>query len=188
MPAYANGQRYVSKGGKLRERFSDPDASWGHRSSISTRSGGGYYGYKLHAAVDTETGLPLAWRVETARVQEITVVAGLLGTLAARIMPVECAVLDKGYDATSIYDECESRGIRPVIPLRMTPAVVAGKAEPTRCAHGVWTFAGADAKRGASKWRCPTGACAPSSVWVKADRLHPLIPRETERYKALYCR
>lgn len=28
MPAYANGQRYVSKSGPERERFSDPDASW----------------------------------------------------------------------------------------------------------------------------------------------------------------
>ncbi len=28
LPAYANGQRYVSKGGRERERFSDPDASW----------------------------------------------------------------------------------------------------------------------------------------------------------------
>ena len=37
IPAYANGQRYVSKGGKERERYSDPDASWGHRSAISTR-------------------------------------------------------------------------------------------------------------------------------------------------------
>jgi hypothetical protein len=42
LPAYANGQKYVSRGGALRKRFSDPDASWGHRSSISTRSGGGY--------------------------------------------------------------------------------------------------------------------------------------------------
>src|ERR1700724_1551939 len=33
MPAYANGQRYVSRGGALRKRFSDPDATWGHRSS-----------------------------------------------------------------------------------------------------------------------------------------------------------
>jgi hypothetical protein len=48
LPAYANGQRYVSRGGALRKRFSDPDATWGHRSSISTRSGGGYYGYKVH--------------------------------------------------------------------------------------------------------------------------------------------
>jgi hypothetical protein len=29
MPAYANGQRFVSKNGPERERFSDPDASWG---------------------------------------------------------------------------------------------------------------------------------------------------------------
>src|SRR5947209_12388281 len=67
MPAFANGQRYVSKGGKERERFSDPDASWGHRSAISTRKGGGFYGYKLQAAVCASTGLPLAWRVESAR-------------------------------------------------------------------------------------------------------------------------
>jgi hypothetical protein len=62
LPAYANGQRYVSKGGRERERFADPDASWGHRSAVSTRKGGGYYGYKLHAAVCARTGLPLAWK------------------------------------------------------------------------------------------------------------------------------
>ncbi|MDQ2740718.1 MAG: hypothetical protein M3Z66_00190, partial [Chloroflexota bacterium] len=51
---------------------------------------------------------------------------------------------------------------------------------------GEWTFAGSDAKRGASKWRCPTGECKPASVWLKADRLHTLIPRTTERWKGLY--
>jgi hypothetical protein len=44
LPAFANGQGYVSKGGRERERFSDPDASWGHRSAVSTRKGGGFYG------------------------------------------------------------------------------------------------------------------------------------------------
>ena len=34
--------------------------------------------------------------------------------------------------------------------------------------------------------RCPTGGCKPASVWVKADRLHPLVPRETKRWKGLY--
>jgi hypothetical protein len=29
LPAYANGQRYLSKNGPERERYSDPDASWG---------------------------------------------------------------------------------------------------------------------------------------------------------------
>ena len=37
LPAFANGQRYVSQHGPERERFSDPDASWGHRSAVSTR-------------------------------------------------------------------------------------------------------------------------------------------------------
>ena len=47
VPAFANGQRYRYRGGPEREAFSDPDASWGHRSAVSTRRGGGFYGYKL---------------------------------------------------------------------------------------------------------------------------------------------
>ena len=70
LPAYANGQRYVSKNGPERERYSDPDASWGHRSAVSTRKGGGFYGYKLDMAVCTKTDLPLAWNVRTARENE----------------------------------------------------------------------------------------------------------------------
>ncbi len=34
LPAYANGQRFLSKDGPERERYSDPDASWGHRSAV----------------------------------------------------------------------------------------------------------------------------------------------------------
>jgi Transposase DDE domain len=119
-------------------------------------------------------------------VSEQTIVAPLLDTLAGRgIVPAHC-VMDRGYDTTKLYDECESRGIRPVISLRETAAVKAGKAAPPKCAHGVWTFAGADTKRGASKWRCPTGECKPALVWIAADRLHPLIRRGTDRFKALY--
>ena len=70
--------------------------------------------------------------------------------------------------------------------MRKTPAVVAGKHKPPTCEHGVWTFAGSDAKRGASKWRCPTGECSPASRWIKADRLHLLIPRSTDRFGMLY--
>jgi hypothetical protein len=32
----------------------------------------------------------------------------------------------------------------------------------------------------------PPGDCKPASVWVKADRLHPLLPRETPRFRKLY--
>jgi hypothetical protein len=67
MPAYANGQRFKYNHGPERETFSDPDASWGHRSAVSTRKGGGFYGYKIDAMVCTATDLPIAWNVRTAR-------------------------------------------------------------------------------------------------------------------------
>jgi hypothetical protein len=118
MPAYANGQRFVSKGGRERERFSDPDASWGHRSAVSTRKGGGFYGYKLHLAVCTATGLPLAWQVETARRQESNFVVPLLDALRARGFEPETCAMDKGYDNNRVYSECEERGCEPIIPLR----------------------------------------------------------------------
>jgi len=108
LPAYANGQRFVSKGGKLRERFSDPDASWGHRSSISTRSGGGYYGYKVHTAVCTTTGLPLAWQVARARDAESPTVPGLLDSLTA-----------KGYAPST---RCSTRATTWVRSTRLVPS------------------------------------------------------------------
>ncbi len=186
MPAYANGQRYLSKNGPERERYSDPDASWGHRSAVSTRKGGGYYGYKVHASVCVVTGLPVAWTVETASAAETTFALRLIDATKARGFDVKTAIMDKGYGNGPIHDGCMDRGICPVTPLRETPAVKRGDHKPPSCEHGEWTFAGADYKRRATKWRCPTGECKPASVWVKADRLHPLIPRDSKRSRDLY--
>ena len=60
-------------------------------------------------------------------------------------------------------DGCEDRGVPPIMPLRLTPAVKAGADDPPTCEHGRWQFAGSDYKRKASKWRCPTGECKPAS-------------------------
>ncbi|MGH3071006.1 MAG: transposase [Gaiellaceae bacterium] len=118
MPAFANGQRYVSAGGPERERFSDPDASWGHRSAVSTRKGGGFYGYKLQMAVCTATDLPLAWQVETARHHESNFVAPLLDKVRARGFQPRTAALDKGYDSNRVHAECAERDVLPVIPIK----------------------------------------------------------------------
>jgi hypothetical protein len=181
LTAYANGQRYLSKNGPERERYSDPDASWGHRSAVSTRKGGGFYGYRVHAAVCARTGLPLAWQVRSTREHESLFVACLLDTLRHRGVAPETAALDMGYDNTRVYAECEECNVAPVIPLRQTPEVKRGNHGAPTCEHGTWTFAGANYKRRATQWRCPTGECQPKSAWLKADRLRPLIPRETRR-------
>jgi hypothetical protein len=196
MPAYANGQRYLSKNGPLRERYSDPDASWGHRSAVSTRAAGSFYGHKLQAAVCVHTDLPVAWRVETARDHEASFAIPLLDAARERGFAPQTCVMDLGYDTDAIHAGVEERGCRPIIPLRQTEAVKRGDHRPPTCEHGTWLFGGADVKHRRTKWRCPHAAsaskgqlrfaCSPASVWIKASRLRPLIPRETKRWADLY--
>lgn len=188
MPAYANGQRYLSKDGPERERFSDPDATWGHRSAVSTRKGGGFYGYRVHAAVCSATDLPVAWRVESAKAHEAQFAGELLDAAKARGAMADTVAMDKGYDNAAVHAACAERDCLPVVPLKATLNVQRGKRRPPRCEHGEWAFAGSDRKRGAAKWRCPTGECKPASTWIRASRLHPLIPHESKRWKALYRR
>jgi hypothetical protein len=128
LPAYANGQRYVSNGGRERalSEYSDPDASWGHRSAVSTRKGGGFYGYRIHAAVCTTTGLPLAWEVLTARENEVAVALPLLDRVREQRL-VRTVAMDKGYDAAALFEGCQQRGAEAIIALRRT------RHEPLAC-------------------------------------------------------
>jgi hypothetical protein len=95
--------------------------------------------------------------------------------------------MDKGYDVGPIHDGCMDRGVCPVTALKGTTRTERGEHLAPSCEHGTWTFSGADFKRRRAKWRCPAGVCTPASVWIKADRLHPLIPRESKRSRALYA-
>jgi DDE family transposase len=111
----------------------------------------------------------------------------LTGPTSRGFQPRTCA-LDKGYDAAPVYDALGERGCVPVIPLKR---VLSKQTKPSRddtshCDHGTWTFAGADFKRRAAKWRCPTGECEPKSRWVKGSRRNPLIPRDSKRWGGLY--
>ncbi len=85
-----------------------------------------------------------------------------------------------------VYEACERAERLPIIPLRKTPVVKRGEHRAPTCEHGTWAYAGADFKRKLTKFRCPTGECKPASVWRKASRLHPLIPRESKRWGDLY--
>ncbi|HJU37473.1 MAG TPA: transposase [Gaiellaceae bacterium] len=120
MPAFANGHKFISRYGPERKLFSDPDASWGHRSAVSTRKGGGFYGFKLHMAVCTRTGLPLAWRVETARRHESLYVAPLLDAVRARGYRPETCAMDKGYDYNRVYEEVRERDCVPIVARKKT--------------------------------------------------------------------
>jgi Transposase DDE domain len=62
-----------------------------HDFAVSLR----YYGYKVHCAVDTATGLPLAWEVKTARDPKIPMVSALLDSALERGFAAQVAALDR---------------------------------------------------------------------------------------------
>jgi len=119
--------------GERKKPFRDPDAAWGFRSAVSTRRGGGFYGYKLHAAACAKTGLPLAWRVESGNRQETNFGLPLLDAVTVRGFTPEACSFDKGYDHNANYAGCEERGVRPIVPLRKIGKTAT--AVPT-CEHG----------------------------------------------------
>lgn len=92
--------------------------TWTWVAAVSTRKGGGFYGFKIHAAVCTVTGLPMAWQIKPARRQESNFVAPPLDTIRARGFHPTTVAMDKGYDNSRVYAECEERGCEPIIPLR----------------------------------------------------------------------
>ena len=63
-------------------------------------------------------GLPLAWRVETARSHESMHVASLLDAVIARGFSPATVAMDMGYDNNRVYAECAERGCAAIIPLR----------------------------------------------------------------------
>jgi hypothetical protein len=161
MPAYGNGQRFLYKGGPERKRFSDPDATWGHRSAVSTRSGGGFYGYKLHQVVCAKLGLPLAWRVETAKDQESTFAVPLLASVRERGFRAEIAVMDMGYDHPPVYTGFEAR------PTTATPSSPCARPPPSRPASTSpqrASTASGRSREPTPSGRRPSGAARPGSA------------------------
>jgi hypothetical protein len=108
--------RHLWDGGPERLRFSDPDASWGHRSAVGTRKGGGFYGYRLHLVVCTTTRTPLAWTVETAKANETKFALSLIDEILDRGFRPLTAAMDKAYDVPRIYDAARSGVAVPSSP------------------------------------------------------------------------
>jgi hypothetical protein len=70
-------------------------------------------------AVCTATDLPLAWNARTARDNESIHALPLIDKARERGFAVETCAMDKGYDLTTVYNGCEARDVRPIMPLQV---------------------------------------------------------------------
>ena len=135
MSAYANGQRFLydvapsalatrtpmRRGAPLRRLHA---LAW-RVLRLQARHGSGH----RHRS-------SLAWNVRTAGDNESLHALDVLDAARARGFKTETCAMDKGYDLATIYDGCEARDCRPIITLRQTPDVKAGKDKPPTCDHG----------------------------------------------------
>jgi hypothetical protein len=138
--------------------------------------------FALHLAACAQTGLPLAWEVAPGNRQETVYALPVLDAVRARgFDPIVCSW------TRAMTIPRTTKAARPEAFARLSRSARSARTHshlPASMANGRSRVP--DFKRGASKWRCPTGECQPKSKWVKADRRNPLIPRGTRRWRSLY--
>ncbi len=187
LPAYANGQRYLYKGGPERKTYSDPDATWGHRSAVSTRAAGSFYGYKLHQVVCADTGLPLAWRAETAKASESTFAMPLLDAVCALGVPSRGCHAGHGLRPRSDLRGMRAARLPPGHPAARDPHRQGRQAQASRLRARRVDLRGFRCQAAGGQVALPDRrVLARASRWIGASRLHTLIPRGTDRWKKLY--
>lgn len=95
----------------------------------------------------------------------------LLDAVLERGFKPKTCTMDKGCDTRTIHIHKGSSSAA-ADPSEVTSSPVL-RARPL-------DVSGRRPRRKLTKWRCPTSERKPASVWRKASRLHPLIPRESK--------
>lgn len=184
LPAYANGQRFLLNYSPERQVFSDPDASWGTVRPSAPARAAASTGTRCTRSL-TPTRAFLSWGVATALTRRFRSCRACWTSsrATASVPPSPSQTRD-----TTLVRSTTVRG--PRRPPRGPSAGDAvrqgwqGCPAELRARHlDVRRFR---RKAGAANYRCPSGECFPAAVWIKADRLHTLIPRESDRWKAIY--
>ena len=186
MPAYANGQRFVSKNGRERaERVTATRTRRGGTAPPSRRA-------RAAASTATSSTRPsapppafrIAWNVRTAREAEQATTRSRCSTRrSARGFAVETA--RDGQGLRHRPDLRRLRGPRRAAdhpaharPPPSSAATTSRRRASTASGGSPGPTTAARRRSGAAR---PASASPPQS-WIKADRLLPLIPRETPRF------
>jgi len=188
-----------------KDKDSGTSASWGVKKDSDGKRKA-WYGYKLHAATDALSGLPVACITTPAHMHDSTQAIPLVQRLTDY---AKYLVLDGAYDTKEIYQFAWEHKMQALVPLNLRketePPVGFTQERIPLCSAGYpMTFWGYDAKRKELKYRCPhvcgTVDCLHGTAWcsgsnygmvrkvrVEQDlRNFPAIPRTTKRWKQIY--
>ena len=120
-----NGNPNRKKGGEEGE-VSDPEASWTAKNSARAKGSDGKewaYGYKMHALVDADLGIPLTAITTTASRNDGTQMVPLIAkTIAFHNIKPEIVIADRGYDSRKIHETLIQFDMVPIIHMRKATA------------------------------------------------------------------
>ncbi|MDW7661964.1 MAG: transposase [Bacillota bacterium] len=164
-----------------------------------------WYGWKVHVACDTFSGLPVAIMEAPAHTHDSQMAIHLISQIP---YDPKAYIMDMGYDDTDIYEHIiRDKEALAIIPINernsyAPPIGMTGKYQPM-CSGGFpLTFWGRDGDK--LKFRCPHVMgkvnCPHGSAWcsnsnygytLKVDvkenpRLYPGLPRDSKRFKELF--
>ena len=201
---YSNGNRKV---------ISDPDASWGVKNSVASKSGKqSVFGFSYQLVADVVYDLPISGMVTTGAASEMPMLPPVLDR-AQEVHPwlnPQYVVADRGYDSLSNAEDVLNRNSSPIIHIR---DFLKSKKDPRkRLYDGIYTYNGVPTCRGLEPmeyvrsdterghlYRCVNGGCRidylPEDdcqpIWVNRlddSRRFPPVRRDSQRWKDLYAR
>lgn len=207
VPTHGNPHR--KRGGEKGE-VSDPDASWTAKNSARAKVGGKEwrYGYKMHALVDADLGIPLTAITTTASRNDVTQAIPLIAkTVAFHNIKPEVLIADRGYDSKDKHELLVNFGVTPIIQIRRTTAkdglydgIYDKNGAPVCMGKKSMEYVRTDEDKG-DLYRCPKGGCKLKSkssgamiycdteTWEPLDRNRRLrgpVMRGTREWKDLY--
>ena len=168
-------------------------ADWGHKNDSHGKPMD-WYGYKLHAAVDAKSGLPLAVRVTPANEPDVCLAIPLMEKAASSGTSHYC--MDKGYDATDIYRKALELGGSAIIPLNLRnekiPPEGLNRGHAPVCSMGYdMIYWGCDRNTGVLKFRCPHVLgkvdCPQGSNWCSESNYGCVVKKRTEDDPRSFC-
>ena len=162
--AYANPNR---------NPVSDPDATWGYRTTKAKASKGAkdtepFFGYKMHSISDAVYGAPLAHTILPANQVDSPQLVGLVKKAQGMygwLKPLHL-LGDRGYDSQAIHAFLVNQVITPIIQIRKPTAadglydgLYGKKGTPVCDGQTQMDYVVTDPKTGHHLFRCPPAGC-----------------------------
>jgi transposase len=155
-----------------------------------------WFGYKLHAAVDTKSELPIALKITPANENDGAHGIDMMNLTKKQIENVDYFIMDMGYDIQDIYKTARNSQAQAIIPLNLRnekiPPAGLDKNRTPICSMGyTMVYWGSDKKSEELKFRCPHVCgkvdCPMGSHWCSSSNYGYVVKKQVKEDPRSFC-